>query len=404
MISAEEIRKKALRFWTGQRFLKADLAGEDFFPLVIPFRSPTARELLADYAAVRKWARVLREKSKDGVGYGYRVEIQAVNHRKLGNQELPVKILFETREDFLRYIGKQGEYRRFREDYDRIVAAQPALKAWIADRPLTVLKYHGAWPELLAVCRFFQNHPAPNRYLRELDIPGVDTKFIEQHKPVLREMLETVLPPESLRLVSDAAPRHAFEQRFGLKHDLPLIRFRLLDPALAEPFGGLTDISTPISQFRTLDVPCRRVFITENKTNGLSFPDLADSIVIFGLGYGAHTLGEVDWLRDREIIYWGDIDTHGFAMLSMIRGYFPRTRSLFMDEATLLAFKHLWVTEPVQTRCTADLRHLTAPEQALYDTLRGDVLGERVRLEQERIGFGAVREALEEVSFGADLG
>ncbi|MFP4350719.1 MAG: DUF3322 domain-containing protein, partial [Desulfococcaceae bacterium] len=120
MISPEEIRKKALRFWTGQRFLKADLAGEGFFPLVIPFRSPTARELLADYAAVRKWARVLREKSKDGVGYGYRVEIQTVNHRKLGNQDLPDKILFETREDFLRYIGKQGDYRRFREDYDRI--------------------------------------------------------------------------------------------------------------------------------------------------------------------------------------------------------------------------------------------------------------------------------------------
>ena len=404
MISPEEIQKKALRFWTDQRFLKADLAGEAFFPLVIPFRSPTARELLADYAAVRKWARVLREKSKDGVGYGYRVGIQTVNHRKLGNQDLPDKILFETREDFLRYIGKQGVYRRFCEDYDRIVEAQPVLKVWIADRPLTVLKYHGAWPELLAVCRFFQDHPAPNRYLRELDIPGVDTKFIEQHKPVLREVLETVLPQESLRPVSDAAPRHAFEQRFGLKHDLPLIRFRILDPTLADPFGGLTDISTPNIQFCTLDIPCRRVFITENKTNGLSFPDLADSIVIFGLGYGAHTLGEVPWLRDREIVYWGDIDTHGFAMLSMIRGYFPQTRSLLMDEATLLAFKHLWVTEPVQTRTTAELTHLTASEQALYDKIRGDVLRDRVRLEQERIGFGYVREALGRFDSYKDFG
>ena len=111
------------------------------------------------------------------------------------------------------------------------------------------------------------------------------------------------------------------ERRYGVRYDQPLIRLRLLDPALGERFGGLTDISLPLDRFATLDPPCRRVFITENKINGLSFPPLPDSLVIFGLGYGVESLRDAPWLRQREIHYWGDLDTHGFAILSLLRGW-----------------------------------------------------------------------------------
>ena len=36
-------------------------------------------------------------------------------------------------------------------------------------------------------------------------------------------------------------------------------------------------------------------------------------MVIFGGADGIDRLAQIDWLRDRDIAYWGDIDTHAFA-------------------------------------------------------------------------------------------
>jgi hypothetical protein len=91
-------------------------------------------------------------------------------------------------------------------------------------------------------------------------------------------------------------------------------------------------------------------------------------------------------------VYWGDIDTHGFAILSRLRGRFPHVRSMLMDRETLLTHKDQWVREP--SPVTGLLSGLTADEAALYADLAGDVYGDRVRLEQERVAFGAVERAL----------
>ena len=36
-----------------------------------------------------------------------------------------------------------------------------------------------------------------------------------------------------------------------------------------------------------------------------------------------------------KVIYWGDIDAHGFQILSDLRGFFPHVRSVMMDQQTL---------------------------------------------------------------------
>ncbi len=103
-------------------------------------------------------------------------------------------------------------------------------------------------------------------------------------------------------------------------------------------------------------------------------------------------LAEVPWLARRRVLYWGDIDTHGFAMLDRFRGVFPDTVSLMMDRETLLAHRRMWVEEPEQ--CALELQHLDDAERALHRELLSGSHGDRVRLEQERIGFGWVRAAL----------
>ena len=121
-------------------------------------------------------------------------------------------------------------------------------------------------------------------------------------------------------------------------------------------------------------------------------PDVPDSAVIFGLGYSLERLADVHWLRDKTLFYWGDIDTHGFAILDRLRASFPQARSLLMDRETLIEHRPLWVEETA--RHPGPLVRLTEAERALFEELTGDQLGERVRLEQERIAFGWVQRAL----------
>ena len=168
----------------------------------------------------------------------------------------------------------------------------------------------------------------------------------------------------------------------------------MLDRRLA--IRGLTDLSAPAQELASLDLAVARVFITENEINGLAFPDVAESIVIFGLGYGLDRLSEIPWLKGRPLHYWGDIDTHGFAMLDRIRAIFPAAESFLMDRETLCAHAHSWVHESAPYM--GELKRLNGAEQALYDDIRFNRLGENVRLEQERIGFAWVERAVGQAS------
>ena len=152
------------------------------------------------------------------------------------------------------------------------------------------------------------------------------------------------------------------------------------------------DISVNQEAFNRLDLKVNRVFITENEINFLAFPGMPASIVVFGAGYGFDMLARAEWLHRCAIYYWGDIDTHGFAILDQLRAYFPHTGSLLMGRKTLLAHESQWVSEPQPLR--RDLARLDMEESALFDDLRYDKIRPAIRLEQERIGFGWIMTAL----------
>jgi len=121
-------------------------------------------------------------------------------------------------------------------------------------------------------------------------------------------------------------------------------------------------------------------------------------MVIFGLGYGIEMLKEEAWLADRKIIYGGDIDTHGFAILSQLRGYYPQVESLCMDEGTLLAHQPLWGSEADEKRHMGALQALTAVESQLFNNLQRNAFGKNIRLEQERICLSWLKSHLNRVS------
>lgn len=396
MISPEDIRSKALKLWETQRVQSGHLEGVSLFPWEIGIPKPTARELAEEFPKLRAAIQKLEEGARTKNGPGYSIEYVRINHRRLGNQSLPCKAVVATLDDFLYLAGKRRQHEKFAGLTHLILSERPELKPVLCRRPAIVLGFADDWPRLLSVCRYFENYQRPDLYMRQLDIPGVDTKFVEARRAIIADLLSAVLPPGAIRETSRGLSDHGFEERFGLKFEPPLIRFRMLDGNLV----GATDFSIPLPELRNLSVRPRRVFITENKMNGLSFPECREALVIFGLGYRANSLADVPWLREAEVFYWGDIDTHGFAILSQLREFFPKMRSFLMDEQTLLSHKHLWGREEAGQHFTKDLPRLTAEEAAIFDALRANRWGENVRLEQERIAFGCV---LQEVARSCDI-
>lgn len=377
--TSTDLKNQVQRLWDRGLLLAALSDGRDIFPRRMTMKGPDSRELSERFAEVRDWIAQLSE----AADY-YRIKRRTVNHRVLGTNEIPSEIWIDSLENALDFIGK----RQAAEHYSAMVALtgerRPELIPWLAGKPLRALKLFEDWPRLLDIVGWLSQNPRPAIYLRQIDLPGVHSKFIEGHRGVLGELLDIALPPEAID--SRFTGVSGFCRRYGFR-DKPLrVRFRILDPELAiAPTGTDQDITLDQETFAELDMPVKNIFITENEINFLAFPKVAHAIVIFGAGYGFENLASVNWLRERTIYYWGDIDTHGFAILNQLREFLPQAGSLLMDQRTLLTHRPLWGFEPnPETRV---LIRLTDEESALYDRLRKNQWGDRIRLEQERIGY-----------------
>lgn len=381
-----EIRAQVQKLWDRGLLLASMADGVSVFPRRLTLKGPDSRELSERFPDVQNW--IAQLSAAAGL---YRIEWRSVNHRVLGTNEIPAAIWIDRLSDALGLIGRHRVADKFAEMVELTRNRQPELIPWLTKRPLRALELAEEWPLLLDFVAWLHNHPRPSIYLRQVDLPGVHTKLVEGHRGVLAGLLDLVLPGNFIDKAHTGTG--GFCRRYGFL-DKPLrVRFRMLDPDIRLlPGKAEQDITLTQAAFASLALPVSKVFITENEINFLAFPDIPGSIVIFGAGYGFDNIAGATWLREKEIRYWGDIDTHGFAILNQLRAHLPHVVSFLMDQRTLLAHRALWgiETEPE----TGNLARLSLDESALYDQLHNNHWGERVRLEQERIGFDFVRDAL----------
>lgn len=378
------IRAQLQRRWDRGELLRAMVTGEPLFPMRLMLKVPASGEISDDFAGVRSWISDLRAMLH------VRVEMREFRHRVFGTNEIPHEVWIDSAPEALALLGKRRDAARFTQLLDSTLLLQPQLLDWLAKRPLRALELFEDWDKLLAIVDWVCRHPHSGLYLRQVDIPGVHSKYIESHRGVLSELLDIVLPAEFI--VKAAAGVQQFAVRYGFLEKPERIRFRVLDPDIL-PNLAACDIALDAPGFAQLKPAARRIFITENEINFLAFPQMSDSLVIFGSGYGFDHLSDARWLLDRQIYYWGDIDTHGFAILDQLRSHFAHVTSFLMDRATLLAFEVHWGEESKPT--LRDLSRLNREERALYDDLRDNRIRKNLRLEQEKIGFNHVNAALE---------
>ena len=373
-----DVRARAQKRWDAGELLSAYAAGSSAPVLDLPVRGPTPREVSAQLAQVRSWRDALLAGSRGATCY--ELTERAIGGRVIGAVTLPARVRVTAYDQWWRLLGVGHQVRAFDALLARTRDSHPALIDWVTRYPLRALAEAGEWDRLLAAHDWLVVAAGQGRYLREVTAPGVDTKFIEGHTRVLGEWLEAAVAVDERYPAS-----RRFARRYGFAEAPPLLRLRI-DAGLGLLPPGVGEVGLRVAEAEALPMEPSQVLIVENLATYLAVPVPATGVVVWGQGFDAGRLGRVPWLRSAgQVRYWGDLDTHGFAILDLVRSQLPQVASTLMDRETLLRHRSRWVAEPRQTR--ADLVHLNGAERALYEDLVEGAHGPSVRLEQERIDW-----------------
>ena len=388
--TANDIAAAALKLWNSGRLPSSLVSGENIFPFTVKINGPSSSEMAEQIGSIRAWSAELEARSNKTRRHSYSLEYRHVNHRVIGENDIPSRAVIENADEALALAGKAGEAKLLTNLADETAERLPALVGYIFKKPMQALENAENWGRLLCICEWMLAHPCHGLYIREMDVAGVHTKFVEANKKILSELLDLLLPPEAIDKNYTPAD---FEKRYGFKAKESVVRLRLpLDSTLFPP--AISDISLTGTELAATQIPCGKILIVENQITFLALPRAPELLLILGAGYGFDALKKAEWLREKEIFYWGDIDTHGFAILSELRAAFPEACSILMDEETFREHRKLCVKEPKPVKYIPE--RLTREESALFEQLRA-ANGENLRLEQERICMSFALKKLREV-------
>lgn len=368
MITPPEIKERCLKWW--KDVLIAAANSTSIFPKEIcNIGKINSKDILKNLSAYNQSIRLLQTQSKDDKKFGYKIIWKEKQFDKIGRQQVPDKILIESIENYLRITGKEKEFEGFVRNHSLIIQELPVLHEWIQANVGKLIE-HNTWVDTIKVCKYFIQNPKPKMYIRQLPIE-VHTKYISENESIIQSLLEFLIPEH----IHHNGKK--FEKRFNLKYSEPLIRIRFLDKQLS-PIETSTDISLTLTEFNDFNCNCSNIIVVENIMNFLTLPCLPLTISIWsGGGFNVSYLKEIDWIKNKQFYYWGDIDAQGFQILNQFRTYFQNAIAVMMDKETLSRFKGS-AGKPAANQL---LQNLSQSEKDLYDYLRTN----NIRLEQEKI-------------------
>lgn len=343
--------------------------------LSIPLKPPTERTALLHQGAAQQWVDAWRTVDDAEVEWG-------VKHwSSVGSQRVPIRCTLRGADAIARFAGLQI-FRSWRRLSDRAKALRDRFGD--GDPLRAAILKHGTAIErleeqdfmlLLQTLKWLQQHPASGYWLRQLPVPGLHTKWLGARRAVV-EALHTAITGEP---------------KLGLLDPPERVRLRFLDPAQRP--GGIVDITAPVDELTRLDASPSTVFVFENLESVLAMPDWPGAVAVHGGGY-ALTMRHIPWVRRARLVYWGDIDADGFAILNRLRSNGIEASSVLMNASTLRQYQHLSVPDPGGA-VRRDLPHLSTTERETYDLI-AELGG--LRLEQERLPWPEVLEALRAAS------
>ena len=345
------------------------------------------RDLHGLKAELVRWREILPHRP------GWRVVLAEQRFRTVGlTVRLPRDLTVDSTESLIRALQPNGvtpavwrtaisRLQRFCETFG-LTSEESRKSAAAALRSLKLLfpsdTSDREFEAVLRTLSWLLRHPNAGLFPRALPVEGVDSKWLERRRAALARLWNTV--------TGENVSAADFLEHAGL---LRLPQFVLVKNAAAWVGEEAAEevVKLPVETLAKKAPESPVVLIIENEQTALSL-DFRDVPIFLALGYGVTLLESLPWMKEKRILYFGDLDTHGLAILAECRRLFPQTESVLMDLPTFERWRAFAVTEPKGAEPSPE--HLTPEERTLADVLSAG----RLRLEQERIPLGTVREAL----------
>jgi len=368
--------------WDSARNLRDRLSGKRGFPLKITLKVPTGAQALQKVSHFHKYIKEWRQSP-----YSSHVTWKQKQYRQLGTHDVPVTLTLENIQSLIEFIGPKAierskHWQNFMQpilDFDSNL--YPLLVRHLLDLENMKTDDVQLIPRLLS-----QLHKGMGigSYLRALPLKHVDTKFLENNFSLISDLLD-------MHFDGEISHENGLMNWIGCV-DIPRawLLVRPLCPQSEERMCGLSILQLSTQTLRDNPLPARNILVVENNQSGFGLPTLKDTIAIFGGGANVSWM-DAKWLSDKNIGYWGDIDTWGFKLLSDARQYIPDLRAIMMDKETMIEFEQRTVSEPSPVDKLPP--NLFANEIKLFEELQqGRYRGSR--LEQERISADYIEKQL----------
>ncbi|HBO5728521.1 hypothetical protein JE010_23440 [Pseudomonas aeruginosa] len=375
----EELRRLE---WDHTGRLRERLLGARPFPIPCLLKPPTGSQALEDLdhfhgyiAAWRKWP------------WPHQVAWVTKRFRQLGECEVPIRLEIESTQALIAALGAEAveRSRGWVERMEPLLSLDKALFT-------TLIKQLGELEKLsmtdihLLACLLpqLQCGMGQRRYLRALPLQRVDTKFVELNQSLIAALLDSMHDQE-------VSAHGGLEAWLGCRATPSnWLHVKPLCPDVKGRLAGLDLVRLSFEQLMTYPLPARSVLVIENLQAGYGLPELPGTIAVFGGGANTAWL-QAEWLKDRRVGYWGDLDTWGLKFLADARLRQPHVEAVMMDRDTLIAHVERGVCEDRP----AELPDygLTLAERSLFEELRSATHGVG-RLEQERLSQDYVEQQL----------
>lgn len=396
LLQQDAVELLRAKYWNNTKTLKSLLAGNTGFPIQISLKPPKGNAALNNISHfqefVNSWKSFCEQAEYESIQVNVRWE--TVTFRSISEQRVPTYLTISDISALGRMLGDVEE-QLLKDWHSRIAYIFDSLSIELAKRTAHPIKptyerelfsalianletlsgFSDSDMELL-VKLVPQLHKGMGRgcYLRALHVIFVDTKFIEKNLRFIESVTAAIIDCSAVEM--------------GLLSWLDC-RDKPKDWLLVKPLcknavdvlGGLPLLRMSSETLLGFELPAKNILVIENEQSCLSLDNIPDTIAVSGGGKNVSWM-RANWLANKRVAYWGDIDSEGFAILSDVRSKLSTVIQLMMDTETVEAYRDRMVDEPESV--ARDPVALTDCELTLFQMLRNGDYG-RARLEQERL-------------------